>query len=138
MISDDPVEDADILDDDEALESYFDEASPKPDSRISPIPELPDWPARRTAEVGLAIDADTLAWFKATHVDWRREIRCVLRGWVAANTVPAQVAPMASGAAGANLAEVPKDTGHAQEDALARALAVARGSANRSGADNGA
>ena len=90
MISDEPDEDADSLDDDAALDTYLAEDAPKIDSQAPVTPVLPDWPSRTRDETGLDIDPETLAWFKAMHVNWRHEIRSVLRGWVAANMASQQ------------------------------------------------
>jgi len=53
---------------------------------------LPDWPPTRSRDVGIEIDTATLSWFKANHSNWRRDIRLVLKAWVAAQTAasPAQ------------------------------------------------
>jgi uncharacterized protein (DUF4415 family) len=85
MISDEPDEDADTLDDDVAIETLLGDALAKPD-RPAASAELPDWPPRSALDIGLSLDAETLAWFKETHADWRRQIRSVLRAWMVANT----------------------------------------------------
>jgi hypothetical protein len=85
MISDEPDEDADGLDDDTALEALVGDVGPRPDN-ASPLPSLPEWPTRGQRDVGLCVDAATLAWFKATHPDWRRQMGFVLRAWMIANT----------------------------------------------------
>jgi uncharacterized protein (DUF4415 family) len=86
MTLDEPDEDADTLDDEAALEGYLGDAPPKPDSGASSAAVLPDWPPQAVRDIGLSLDAETLAWFKATNADWRREMRSVLRAWVAAKT----------------------------------------------------
>ncbi len=86
MISDEPDEDADALDDDGTIEFFLGDAAAKPDG-ADVIAELTDWPPSRSAhELGLKVDADTLAWFRAKHVDWRRQMRVVLRCWMNAHT----------------------------------------------------
>ncbi len=85
MISDDPDEDADTLDDDAAIETLLGDAPAKPDGGAS-ITELQDWPPRFAYSIGLNVDDETVAWFRATHTDWRRQMRAVLRAWVVANT----------------------------------------------------
>nr|WP_294550497.1 BrnA antitoxin family protein [uncultured Rhodopila sp.] len=86
MISDEPDEDADCLDDDALIEAYTGIVLP-------PTPEGPgpaDWPPRRAACDPLTVDADVLAWFKANQADWQRRIPAILRGWIAAQSKPAQ------------------------------------------------
>jgi uncharacterized protein (DUF4415 family) len=85
MISDEPDEDADALDDDAAIEAFLGDAPAKPDGTPAPT-ELKDWPPRSAQDLGLSVDADTLAWFQATYADWRRQIRAVLRSWMIDNT----------------------------------------------------
>lgn len=96
MISDEPDEDADILDDETALESYLGDAPPRTDSVASGTTELPDWPPRAVRDIGLTLDAETLAWFKAANGNWRREMRSVLRAWVAAKTAERQTMRLAA------------------------------------------
>jgi len=91
MISDEPDEDADALDDDVAMESLLDEVRPKANGDHSTT-RLPDWPPRSGDDLGLALDAETLAWFKAGHADWRCQIRSVLRAWVIAKDAAEQTA----------------------------------------------
>lgn len=85
MISDEPDEDADALDDDTALEIYMEGARP------GRVPEadttFPDWPSQPVQEIGLELDAGTLAWFRTTYADWPRQMRSVLRAWVIFNTL---------------------------------------------------
>ncbi len=82
MILDEPDEDADTLDDETALDHYLGGECPaKLDNGLA---ELPDWPAPSKRDIGLDLDMATLNWFKQTHADWRREIRFVLRAWIAA------------------------------------------------------
>jgi len=84
MISDEPDEDADALDDEAALETVLDDHPPRQDPHAAAATTFADWPLTTTREIGLDLDAETLTWFKATHSDWRRAIRFVLRAWVAA------------------------------------------------------
>jgi uncharacterized protein (DUF4415 family) len=96
MISDEPDEDADILDDETALECYLGDAPPKAGNTASGTPELPDWPPRAVQDIGLSLDAETLAWFKAANGNWRNEMRLVLRAWVAAKTAERQAIRLAA------------------------------------------
>jgi hypothetical protein len=85
MISEEPDEDADTLDDETALQTYFGDTSPKWEGGgASGAAQLPDWPPHIVRDIGLNLDTETLAWFKAANADWRREMRSVLRAWVAA------------------------------------------------------
>jgi hypothetical protein len=90
MISDEPDEDADILDDETAFERYLGDAASTPDPAASGTTELPEWPPRAVREVGLSLDAETVAWFQARNGDWRREMRFVLQAWVAAKIAEPQ------------------------------------------------
>jgi uncharacterized protein (DUF4415 family) len=103
MISDEPDEDADPLDDDMAIEALLGE-TPTTRNPAHTSTDLPDWPPRSAQDIGLNLDAETLTWFRRTHTDWRRRIRSVLRAWVVANTAdrqklvgPIELAPPADG-----------------------------------------
>jgi hypothetical protein len=85
MILDEPDEDADALDDDTALECLVSDAEARPDD-ASHAQTLPEWPMRGQHDIGLTVDAVTMAWFKSTHPDWRRQMSSVLRAWMIANT----------------------------------------------------
>jgi uncharacterized protein (DUF4415 family) len=85
MISDEPDEDADSLDDDALIEACTGTVPP-PAASEGPGPA--DWPPRQTASDKLTVDADVLAWFKANHTDWQRRIPAILRGWIAAQPKP--------------------------------------------------
>jgi hypothetical protein len=89
MISEDPDEDADTLDDGAVFDSYLGDAPPRPDSADSDATALPDWP-QAVRDIGLNLDTETLAWFKAAYTDWRSAMRSVLRAWVVANTAEGQ------------------------------------------------
>jgi uncharacterized protein (DUF4415 family) len=89
MISDEPDEDADALDDDAAIDSLLSDAETQP-GNTSHLPSLPEWPARGQRDVGLRVDDETLAWFKATHPDWQRQMGFVLRAWMIASTANQQ------------------------------------------------
>jgi uncharacterized protein (DUF4415 family) len=98
MISDESDEDADALDDEDLLDTYLAPVAPKGDApkrETAAAPDLLDWPPRRAREtVGADVDASTLAWFRANHVDWRGGMAGVLRAWVAARKqVDPDVAP---------------------------------------------
>ena len=89
MISDEPDEDADALDDDAAIESYLGGTS-SGDAPVTPgrgpaFIEVKDWPPRSGRDLGLTLDTDTLAWFRETYPDWRHQMRTVLRAWMIDN-----------------------------------------------------
>jgi uncharacterized protein (DUF4415 family) len=84
MIPDDPDEDADALDDGVVFDSYLGDAPTTRDT-ASVATTLPDWP-HAVRDIGLNLDAETLAWFKSANTNWRSAIRSVLRAWVVANT----------------------------------------------------
>jgi len=99
MISDESDEDADTLDDDDLLESYLGADSPediaaKRKSGADSAAAVRDWPQSCEPEAGPDPDAETLAWFKAHHADWRLGMADVLRAWVAARTrAPPDIPP---------------------------------------------
>ena len=95
MISDEPDEDADDLDDETLLQAYLGVGAAKPATTNSTA-DLPDWPQRRERDPSLNIDPETLAWFKARHGDWRGRMASVLRAWVAAQTPRETSAPVES------------------------------------------
>jgi uncharacterized protein (DUF4415 family) len=86
MISDEQDEDADILDDETQLETYLGTVAPKRAAGTNSATCMADWPPPRERDFGLNLDAETLAWFKARHVDWRSGMAGVLRAWVAVQT----------------------------------------------------
>jgi uncharacterized protein (DUF4415 family) len=86
MISDEPDEDADNLDDEATLDTMFDNDPPARDTSVQNPTATADWLRSPVADTGLHLDAETLAWFKATHSEWQHEIRLVLRAWVFART----------------------------------------------------
>jgi uncharacterized protein (DUF4415 family) len=86
MISDEADEDADSLDDEAVLETYLGVKAPRRGSVADSPTAMPDWPQSPRHQLGLDLDADTLAWFKANHADWRSRMAGVLRAWVAART----------------------------------------------------
>jgi len=81
MISDEPDEDADAPDDGMLLESFLDAPQSTDAPGAAPMPQ--DWPPRGPSGDKLVMDADIMAWFKANHQDWQRQIQCVLRAWIA-------------------------------------------------------
>lgn len=85
MISDDPDEDADLLDDGAMFDRYLGDAPPRRDSAACAATTLPDWP-EAMRDIGLDLDTETLSWFKAANTNWRSAMRSVLRAWVVANT----------------------------------------------------
>jgi uncharacterized protein (DUF4415 family) len=80
MISDEPDEDADFNEDGTAPDTAADDQQPKGSGANAPATQ--DWPRRSANKIGLNVDAETLAWFTATHGDWQHAMRCVLRSWV--------------------------------------------------------
>jgi hypothetical protein len=86
MISDEPDGGADSLDDEALLESYLGVKAPKRQASVDSGADMPDWPPSIERELGLSLDAGTIAWFKANHGDWRAAMAGVLRAWVAART----------------------------------------------------
>jgi uncharacterized protein (DUF4415 family) len=82
MILDEPDEDADAPDDGTLLESFLNTPQTTHSPGAAPVPQ--DWPPHGPNGDTLVVDADILAWFKANHQDWQRQIRCVLRAWIAA------------------------------------------------------
>ena len=82
MISDEPDEDADLLDDDELVQALTGTTAPAAAGGAAPAHE--DWPPRSRHEEEVIVDADILVWFKANHADWHQRIRGVLRAWMVA------------------------------------------------------
>jgi hypothetical protein len=89
MIPDDPDEDADALDDGVMFDNYLGDAPTRRDSVTAEAMTLPDWP-EAVRDIGLNLDAETLAWFTASNTNWRSAMRSVLRAWVVANTAEGQ------------------------------------------------
>ncbi len=85
MISDEPDEDADALDDDTAIESLLGDGSARRDD-VAPPTVLPEWPAHDCCNIELQIDAATIAWFRSSYPNWQRQMGLVLRAWMNANT----------------------------------------------------
>jgi hypothetical protein len=80
MISDEPDEDADDLDDENLLIAYMGGTSSR--LRLDTEAVVSDWPPQATQDLGLSVDAETLRWFKNNYADWRQGMRSVLRAWV--------------------------------------------------------
>ncbi|HVZ09392.1 hypothetical protein [Rhodopila sp.] len=95
MFQNDPDEDAAFLDDDALVAAYLRPYTTQ-DTGAEAMRRLPDWPPLTRREPGITIDPDVLAWFKRHHADWRREIRLVLKGWVAAQCRPGPESPAVS------------------------------------------
>ena len=95
MISDEPDEDADNLDDETLLQTYLGAGDAKP-AATDDATDLRDWPQRRGRDLGLNLDAETLAWFKAGHVDWGSTMASIIRAFVAAQTGRERVADTAA------------------------------------------
>ncbi|PPQ38137.1 hypothetical protein [Rhodopila globiformis] len=81
MISDEPDEDADSLDDEQLLAGFLN--GPQGAAVRADGADRQDWPPCPGGQDILAVDADILTWFKANHDDWQRQIGCVLRAWIA-------------------------------------------------------
>jgi hypothetical protein len=87
MISDESDEDADGIDDDDLVETYL---APNSSNRGLTSPEageenvapMQDWPPSGGRDCEPEIDAQTLAWFRANHAEWRPAMESVLRAWV--------------------------------------------------------
>jgi hypothetical protein len=97
MISDEPDEDADNRDDGSALDTYLGIPPAGRNVVAKTVPRLPEWPPKTVREIGLILDAETLAWFQKIHVDWRRAMRGVLHAWVADATHRPIVVPLTQG-----------------------------------------
>ncbi|WP_428485191.1 hypothetical protein [Rhodopila sp.] len=92
MITDEPDEDANSLDDAALGNAYLDAGSPGPDAAAAAV-DIPEWPANGTHDIGFALNPTTLAWFKNNHLDWRREIGVVLNAWVIAQMPEQDASP---------------------------------------------
>ena len=89
MISDEPDEDADTLDDEALLEVYVGAGPPKQQSGSPNPADMQEWPQSCGAPgAGSDIDTATLAWFQANHADWQEELRMVLRTWASVQAQP--------------------------------------------------
>jgi uncharacterized protein (DUF4415 family) len=86
MISEEPDEDADTLDDASVLETYLGSVGQKPESGVQTAANVRDWPPSPERDIGLDLDAETLDWFKANHTHWRLEMVGILRAWMIART----------------------------------------------------
>lgn len=89
MISDGSDEDADSLDDDDLVETYLVAEVAKADAAkrgmgVDSPPQVEDWPSSDGLDPWSDFGANSLAWFKANHSEWRLAIQGVLRGWVMA------------------------------------------------------
>jgi uncharacterized protein (DUF4415 family) len=87
MISDEPDEDADTLDDENLLDTVLSaDAGERDVARKAPdAASGSDWPLSHRREAALGLDAKTLEWFRANHADWREAMDAVLRGWIVAH-----------------------------------------------------
>jgi uncharacterized protein (DUF4415 family) len=86
MISDEPDEDADLLDDDALIEAA---TGPINQPSIQSNTATPsDWPPRARQGEPLTVDDDIQAWFQSRETDWRSAARAVLRAWIAAHARP--------------------------------------------------
>jgi hypothetical protein len=87
MIDSETDEDADTFEDEVLLEGII---LPPARGKRAKQPELSesdagcsaDWPPRQTLDVSSLPDGQTLAWFEANFVDWRRTAELVLRAWM--------------------------------------------------------
>jgi uncharacterized protein (DUF4415 family) len=86
MISDEPDEDADLLDDDALIEAATGPIN-EPSMLANTCPTA-DWPARARQGEPLTVDGDILTWFQARGTNWQSQARAVLRAWIAAQSAP--------------------------------------------------
>ncbi len=86
MISDEPDEDAELLDDDALIEAITGPVT-QPCSAGSTTAAA-DWPLRPRHGEALTVDGAILAWFQARDSAWQPQIQAVLRAWIAAQTSP--------------------------------------------------
>jgi uncharacterized protein (DUF4415 family) len=84
MISDEPDEDADLLDDDELIEAVTGSIT-RPETHGN---ATADWPPQASNAVTLTVDGDILAWFQARDSQWQHQVRAVLRAWIATQKTP--------------------------------------------------
>jgi hypothetical protein len=108
MISDYPDEDADNFDDDDLLTTYTPPGEPGQDAprQDAPRQDVPrpddtdrksgsenaagmrEWPQPYESNSAVRLDAATLAWFTANHVNRQMTAEQVLRAWAATRTDP--------------------------------------------------
>jgi hypothetical protein len=87
MISDEPDEDADTVDDETLLETCMGAVLPKREANAGHVSDFQDFPqSYGVPNMSTEIDADIVAWFKANHADWQQQMGAVLRGWVVAHS----------------------------------------------------
>jgi hypothetical protein len=94
MISDEPDEDADTLDDEGVMDTCFDpdageateRTTPKRPSDATDATRFEDWPPSPLQDLELNLEVGTRAWFKAKHADWRSAMEAVLRSWIESRT----------------------------------------------------
>jgi hypothetical protein len=94
MISDEPDEDADTLDDEGVMDTCFDpdagaateRTAPKRPSDTTDAARFEDWPPSSLQDLELNLEVGTRAWFKAKHADWRSAMEAVLRSWIESRT----------------------------------------------------
>jgi hypothetical protein len=91
MISDEPDEDADSLDDESLIENFLvpgaaERDAPNRQPTIAAAADFEDWPPSGAWNNAPDLDPETVAWFKAHHQDWRRGMAQTLRAWVHTRT----------------------------------------------------
>jgi hypothetical protein len=87
MISDEPDEGADTVDDETLLETCVGADLPKREPNVAPGSDFSDFPqVYGMQNMNTEIDVDIVTWFKANYADWQRQMGAVLRGWVASHS----------------------------------------------------
>lgn len=88
MISDDPDEDADNLDDENLLDAFLhpgrDRNAPTPKSGGDSTSDIRDWPQSHGRDGGNDLDPETLLLLKASCADWRSSMGVIVRTWLLA------------------------------------------------------
>jgi hypothetical protein len=87
MIDSETDEDADTVEDEVLLEGIVlpparRKRAKQPEVSRSDAGCSADWPPCETLDPPFVSDGETLAWYKANFVDWRRTAELVLRGWM--------------------------------------------------------
>jgi hypothetical protein len=81
MISDEPDEDADDLDDENMLETYVSAEAPTRRSDAEDPADVREWPRLSMApSAGPDTGARTLTRFRVNHADWQQQLGMVLQG----------------------------------------------------------
>lgn len=85
MNSDDPGEDADILDDDGVIDGCLNVPLAPCADAVGAV--MREWPSGASG-TSVAVDDVTLAWFRSHHADWPQQMAVVLRGWAMGQIAP--------------------------------------------------